>query len=62
MVVHVGVLLAVCGFGRACGRIGKALLSDEEVQLAWRLQAAGHSVRYCSRIVVHHQIQAVRLI
>jgi hypothetical protein len=37
------------------------LLSDEEVQLAWRLQDAGHSVRYDSRIVVEHQIQAERL-
>jgi GT2 family glycosyltransferase len=36
------------------------LLSDEEVQLAWRLQDAGLSVRYDSRIVVHHQIQATR--
>ncbi len=39
----------------------KALLSDEEVQLAWRLQDAGYSVRYNSRIVVRHQIQATRL-
>ena len=45
----------------ASGRIGKALLSDEEVQLAWRLQAAGFSARYDSRIVVQHQIQAARL-
>jgi hypothetical protein len=37
------------------------LLSDEEVQLAWRLQAAGYSARYDSRIVVQHQIQAARL-
>jgi len=33
------------------GRIGEALLSDEEVQLAWRLQDAGLSVRYDSGIV-----------
>ena len=31
------------------------------MQLAWRLQAAGYSARYDSRIVVHHQIQAGRL-
>ena len=37
------------------------LLSDEEVQLAWRLQAAGIPARYDSRIVVRHQIQATRL-
>ncbi len=61
MAVHVLPLLAIGGFGTASGRQGKALLSDEEVQLAWRLQATGHSVRYDSRIVVQHQIQAGRL-
>lgn len=61
MIVHVPTLLAIGGFGQHSGRIGKALLSDEEVQLAWRLQAAGYSARYDSRIVVRHQIQASRL-
>nr|WP_294518086.1 glycosyltransferase [uncultured Rhodopila sp.] len=61
MVVHVLSLLAAGGFGTAIGRYGDALLSDEEVQLAWTLQDAGYSVRYDSRIVVHHQIQARRL-
>nr|WP_294549434.1 glycosyltransferase [uncultured Rhodopila sp.] len=61
MVVHVLSLLAAGGFGTAAGRYGDALLSDEEVQLAWTLQDAGYSVRYDSRIVVHHQIQARRL-
>jgi glycosyltransferase involved in cell wall biosynthesis len=61
MVVQVLPMLAIGGFGRRSGRFGKALLSDEEVQLAWRLQDAGHSVRYDSRIVVRHQIQAERL-
>ena len=61
MIVHVPTLLAMGGFGRHSGRVGKALLSDEDVQLAWRLQAAGHSARYNSRIVVQHQIQADRL-
>src|SRR3984885_3431598 len=61
MVVHVPTLLAMGGFGGQSGRVGKALLSDEDVQLAWRLQAAGHSARYDSRIVVQHQIQAERL-
>jgi GT2 family glycosyltransferase len=59
--VHVLSLLAIGGFGNHSGRLGKALLSDEDVQLAWRLQAVGHSVRYDSRIVVWHQIQATRL-
>jgi glycosyltransferase involved in cell wall biosynthesis len=61
IVVHVLSLLAAGGFGSAAGRYGHSLLSDEEVQLAWILQDAGYSVRYDSRIVVHHQIQAVRL-
>ena len=61
MVVDVAALLKQGGFGGSLGRHGTTLLSDEEVQLAWRLQDAGHSVRYDSRIVVHHQIQAVRL-
>jgi glycosyltransferase involved in cell wall biosynthesis len=61
MVVQVQSLRAMGGFGRQSGRIGKALLSDEEVQLAWKLQDAGQSVRYDSRILVRHQIQAARL-
>lgn len=61
MVVHAPTLLAMGGFGPHSGRVGTALLSDEEVQLAWRLQAVGLSARYDSRIVVQHQIQAVRL-
>jgi glycosyltransferase involved in cell wall biosynthesis len=61
MIVQVRALRAVGGFGRHSGRCGTALLSDEEVQLAWRLQSAGYSARYDSRIVVQHQIQATRL-
>jgi glucosyl-dolichyl phosphate glucuronosyltransferase len=61
MVVHVLSLLAAGGFGDAVGRYGHSLLSDEEVQLAWALQDAGYSIRYDSRIVVYHQIQARRL-
>jgi glycosyltransferase involved in cell wall biosynthesis len=61
MTVHVPTLLALGGFGQDSGRIGTALLSDEEVQLAWRMQAAGFSARYDPRIVVRHQIQATRL-
>ncbi|HEY0185265.1 MAG TPA: glycosyltransferase [Rhodopila sp.] len=61
MVVNVLSLLAAGGFGGSVGRYGQSLLSDEEVQVAWMLQDAGYSVRYDSRIVVHHQIQARRL-
>ena len=61
MVVHVPSMLNTGGFGRGIGRIGGALLSDEDVQLAWRLQDTGLSARYDSRIIVYHQIQAARL-
>jgi glycosyltransferase involved in cell wall biosynthesis len=61
MVVHVQSLLESGGFGAGIGRIGQVLLSDEDVQLAWRLQSAGLSARYDSRIVVFHQIQSRRL-
>jgi glycosyltransferase involved in cell wall biosynthesis len=60
MIVDARALLKAGGFGVCLGRAGATLLSDEEVQLAWRLQDAGLSVRYDSRIVVHHQIQATR--
>ena len=60
MVVSVAALRAVGGFPATAGRYGTVLLSDEEVQLAWILQNAGDSVRYDSRIVVRHQIQASR--
>src|SRR3978361_630814 len=61
MVVHVLSLRAAGGFGGAIGRYGQSLLSDEDVQLAWMLQDAGHSARYDSRITVYHQIQAGRV-
>ncbi len=61
MVVRVRPLLNTGGFGRGIGRIGGALLSDEDVQVAWRLQDVGLSARFDSRIVVFHQIQAARL-
>lgn len=61
MVVHVLSLIAIGGFAGTIGRFGKSLLSDEDVQVAWKLQDAGHHVRYDSTIVVQHQIQASRL-
>ncbi len=61
LVVRVDALMGIGGFGTAIGRYGKALLSDEEVQLAWALQDAGQAIRYDSRLVVQHQIQARRL-
>jgi hypothetical protein len=59
--VQVPTLLASGGFDPASGRVGSSLLSDEEVQLAWRLQRAGYSARYDSRLTVRHRIQASRL-
>lgn len=59
--MHVPALLAMGGFGATIGRQGDVLLSDEEVQLAWRMQDAGYSARYDSSIVVHHHIQPLRL-
>jgi glycosyltransferase involved in cell wall biosynthesis len=61
LTVLVPAMLAIGGFGVSAGRRGDVLLSDEEVQLAWRLQDAGHIAWYDSRIVVHHRIQAPRL-
>lgn len=61
MVVNRGALFAVGGFDEGSGRFGRALLSDEEVQLAWRLQAAGRSARHEPTVMVRHQIQARRL-
>ena len=59
--VHVPTMLAIGGFGTTVGRHGDLLLSDEDIQLAWRLQNGGHPVRYDSRIVVYHRIQSLRL-
>ena len=61
MIVHVATMRSVGGFGDSAGRDGAKLLSDEDVQLAWRLQDAGYVARYESSIVVHHQIQPGRL-
>jgi len=61
MVASVVHLFAAGGFATTVGRFGNALLSDEDVQLAWHLRNAGLPVRYDSRIVVYHQIQAERL-
>jgi glucosyl-dolichyl phosphate glucuronosyltransferase len=61
IVMQVSALLEAGGFGTTIGRQGDVLLSDEEVQLAWRLQDAGHTARYDSRIVVFHHIQRLRL-
>ena len=61
MILRRDVMLRHGGFAEALGRLGLVLQSDEDVQLAWRLQDAGFSAVYDSRIVVHHSIQARRL-
>lgn len=61
MIVRRDAVREVGGFDELLGRYGDFLLSDEDVQLAWKIQDRGHSVRYDSRITVHHQIQASRL-
>jgi glycosyltransferase involved in cell wall biosynthesis len=61
MIVRVEAMRAVGGFDAALGRYGSALLSDEDVRLAWALSDAGYRVVYDSRIVVRHQIQVGRL-
>lgn len=61
MAVQRATILAVGGFDERIGRVGGLLLSDEDVQLAWRLQNAGHSVRYDGRITVCHSIRPGRL-
>ncbi len=61
MVVNRAAVIAVGSFDAQLGRVGTRLLSDEDVHLAWKLQDAGYSARYDSRVVVFHQIQAPRL-
>jgi glucosyl-dolichyl phosphate glucuronosyltransferase len=61
IVVRRDALLSAGGFETQLGRSGSTLLSDEEVQLAWRLQDSGEVVLYDGRVLVHHQIQASRL-
>ena len=60
MVLRRDVMLQQGGFAETLGRFGLVLQSDEEVQLAWRLQNAGFSAIYDSRVVVLHSIQAKR--
>jgi glucosyl-dolichyl phosphate glucuronosyltransferase len=61
MVVERAAMLEAGGFDERLGRHGGILLSDEDKQLAWRLQASGRPARYDSRILVHHSIQAERM-
>ncbi len=60
MILRRDLMLQLGGFAEALGRLGLVLQSDEDVQLAWRLQDAGYSAIYDSRVVVRHSIQARR--
>jgi glucosyl-dolichyl phosphate glucuronosyltransferase len=61
MVVQRGPLLEMGGFADGLGRYAGLLLSDEDVQVGWKLQNCGYSAWYDSRIVVMHQIQGSRM-
>jgi hypothetical protein len=61
MVVQRRPLLEIGGFAEGLGRTAGRLLSDEDVQVSWRLQDRGYSAWYDSRIVVRHHIQGARM-
>jgi glycosyltransferase involved in cell wall biosynthesis len=61
MIVRKDALLAVGGFSRHAGRRGRALLSDEDVELAGKLARDGQLLMFDSRLLVWHRIQANRL-
>ena len=61
LLVALAALRAAGGFETAIGRQGRILLSDEETYLAARLRAAGWTLHYDGRLVVHHRILAARL-
>ncbi|MBC4014692.1 glycosyltransferase family 2 protein [Siccirubricoccus deserti] len=61
MVVQRKPLLEMGGFADRLGRFAGLLLSDEDVQVGWKLQDLGLLAWYDSRLLVHHQIQAGRM-
>jgi glucosyl-dolichyl phosphate glucuronosyltransferase len=61
MIVQRAALLEMGGFADRLGRFAGLLLSDEDVQVGWRLQDRGLPAWYDSRIVVQHQIQGARM-
>jgi glycosyltransferase involved in cell wall biosynthesis len=61
MVVQREPLLEMGGFADRLGRFAGLLLSDEDVQVGWKLQDRGYSAWYDSRVVVRHQIQGTRM-
>ena len=61
MAFRTGAITAIGGFPEELGRVGRRLLSGEEVEVLDRLRAAGWRVFYDGRVTVRHRIQAERL-
>ena len=62
MAFRTAALDAIGGFPENLGRIGRRLLSGEEVEVLDRLRATGHRVVYDGSVTVRHSIQAERLV
>ncbi len=61
MAFRTEALRAVGGFPEELGRVGRKLLSGEEVEVIERLRARGGRVFYDGAVTVHHSIQSERL-
>jgi GT2 family glycosyltransferase len=61
MAFRTAALLDVGGFPEELGRVGRRLLSGEEVEVLDRLRARGLRVFYDGRVTVRHSIQRERL-
>ncbi len=61
MAFRADALREVGGFPEELGRVGRRLLSGEEVEVLDRLRARGFRVFYDGRVTVRHSIQAERL-
>ncbi|MEQ1575333.1 MAG: glycosyltransferase [Vicinamibacterales bacterium] len=48
-------------FSAELGRIGKGLLSNEEVSVCQRIDEAGHRIRFAPDAIIYHKIHADRL-
>lgn len=61
MAFRTRALLEIGGFPEELGRVGRRLLSGEEVEVLERLRARGLRVFYDGRVTVRHSIQRERL-
>jgi GT2 family glycosyltransferase len=57
------ILSSIGGFSRTLGRVGAglALLSNEEIEVIEKIQAAGYAAIYCPDALLHHVIDPSRL-